>query len=162
MDALLQTALVSPSRYGRDAATRALAWVPNLADRGAHLMRLERDPDPLRAKVGSKALLEARNHTLFSREGEFASAFEHTLYDALKAFLQRGDADASQLLARALSAGALRLAVDGDPSQLGATAALVTYEGMQLVDHDVLESSKQRRERVAVAHQQAFKRLRCN
>jgi hypothetical protein len=108
-DALMQVGREAVSNFARDSAARALAWVPRYPQRIERLRDFGKSRDRSAVRVASKALAEAKNHGLFSREGEFASRPERALHDALQAYLQSQDSGAARILDDAFRFGWLRV-----------------------------------------------------
>jgi hypothetical protein len=136
-DALLQVARSAESIFARDAATRALAWVPRYPQRAARLNELGRSRDRSTFRVVSKALAEARNHGLFSREGEFASDEERALREALERYLRALDPDAERELDDAFRTGRLRLEVERPASVDGRRkVSLITPDDVPILTEE--------------------------
>lgn len=132
-NALYQVAREATSRYARDAATRALAWVPRYPERFERLRVLGRSRDRRTFNIVSKSLAEAKNHGFFSREGEFASPWEKAVHEALKDYLSSQDPTAAEILNDAFRTGRLRIETDSiDPASPASKATLVTDEEIPL------------------------------
>ncbi len=133
-DALLEVARKAETPYARDAASRALAWVPRVPQRLGRLAELARSRDRRTSRAAVNGLKEAKMHGLFSREGEFVSAMERSVHDALRRFLKSGglDNDAEQALEYAFGNGFVRLEIEGVPGTSGCIVTVMTCDEVPL------------------------------
>jgi hypothetical protein len=133
-DALMPVARKAATAHARDAASRALAWVPRDPGRLRRLSELARSRDRRTSRVAMKALAEAKVHGLFSREGEFASDMERAIRESALKFFSGGGRDevAAAELEYAFANGFVRLEIDGVPGTPGCTATMMTCSDVPL------------------------------
>lgn len=134
-DALIEVARNAAIPYTRDAASRALAWVPRYPERLQKLSKLVRSRDDKRiSMVAMKALKESKMHGLFSREGEFASIMEHSINDSLRGFFSSDghDEKAFNELEYAFANKFIRLEIEGVPGNPGCKVTIMTCNEVPL------------------------------
>lgn len=133
-EALMEVARKAATSYTRDAASRALAWVPRDPDRPKRLSELVRSRDRRTSNIAIQALKESKIHGLFSREGEFASAMERSIHNAaLKFFSGRGrDEEAINELEYAFVHKFIRLEIEGVPGNPDCKVTIMTCNKIPL------------------------------
>lgn len=138
-DALAQIAQSAEESFARDAATRALAWVPRYPQRDERLSKMIRSRHRRTAKAAQKVIAEIKYHGLFSREGEFASDIEHELHNTMKQFFSsRGeDEEVAKQLDTTFKVGFLKVKVTGRLGYPDCRAAVITADGVPLHTEDV-------------------------
>lgn len=133
-DSLAAIAQSAEASYARDAATRALAWLPRYSQRDQRVAEMLRSSNRRAAKAAQKISAEIKYHGLFSRDGEFASRLEHELFGALKHYLRsRGeDKQATQLLDDAFTTGFLQVEISGEIGSPACNVSVMTADHVPL------------------------------